>query len=425
MGSEQMSMGQRIARARRRRGWDQETFAGAIDRSPSWVSKIENGRLPLDRQSVIARIAEALGVEVGELTGQPYRHETPELDSGHTAVPSLRLALQQASMPGGAALLGAREPAPLDILSGQLAAAEALRQDARFTALGDVLPGIISDLVLHTAETASARRDDAEGLMLRACHMARVTANLLGHHDLAWTAVQRELLAARHVGSPDLTAAAAWDLCGVWLHEASLEPAKDVALNALGHLEEHLSDDAPDLRALWGALHLRAAVAYSRLWRRQEAEDHLAEAEQAARRLPAQGNVFQTQFNLVNTRIHAVEISLELGHPRDVTTRSARVPVEDIDSRERQAHYWTCTASGLAMNQGRQGSRRAPPRRQDRPSARPQPPPRPQPRPRPPHRPHPLAHPRHPHPRHPHVPRNLTASHTRALRVSRAGTNPL
>ncbi|MET7298335.1 hypothetical protein [Embleya sp. NPDC005575] len=65
--------------------------------------------------------------------------------------------------------------------------------------------------------------DRLEALMLRACHMARVTANLLGHHDLGWTAVQRELVAAQRVGAPDLVAAATWDMCGVWLHGASIE----------------------------------------------------------------------------------------------------------------------------------------------------------------------------------------------------------
>ncbi|WP_344837551.1 helix-turn-helix transcriptional regulator [Actinocorallia longicatena] len=343
-------MGQRIARARRRKGWDQEAFADAIGRSTSWVSKVENGRLPLDRASVVARVAEALGVEVGELTGQPYRHEKAELDSGHSSIPNLRLALQQATMPGGAALLSNHEPSSLDELASQLKLAESLRQDARFTALGEVLPRIITDLVIHTGDTTSARRDEAESMMLRACHMARVTSNLLGHHDLGWTAVQRELVSAQHVGSPELIAASAWDLCGVWLHEASLEPAKDVALAALDRIEEHLTTRDPDILALWGALHLRAAVAFSRLWRKEDAEDHLGEAERVARDLPLSGNVFQTQFNIVNTRIHAVEISLELGRPRDVASRAELVAVGDIGSLERQAHYWTCTAAGLAMN---------------------------------------------------------------------------
>jgi hypothetical protein len=213
-----------------------------------------------------------------------------------------------------------------------------------------ILPRIITDLVAHTGDSTSARRDEAETLMLRACHMARVTCNLLGHHDLGWTAVHRELVSAQQVGSPQLIAASAWDLCGVWLHETSLEPAKDVALAALDRIEEHVADGGTHILSLWGALHLRAAIAYSRLWRKEDAESHLAEAEQIARALPADGNVFQTQFNLVNTRIHAVEVSLELGRPRDVASQSETVAVGEIGSLERQAHYWTCTAAGLAMN---------------------------------------------------------------------------
>jgi hypothetical protein len=223
-------------------------------------------------------------------------------------------------------------------------------QDARFSALGDILPQIITDLTLHTSDRTTPDRDHAEALTLRACHMARVTSNLLGHHDLGWAAVQRELVAAERVGAPELVAASAWDLCGVWLHEASLDGAKSAALAALDDIDEHLGTSDPALHALSGALHLRAAVAYSRLLNRQEAESHLDEAARVAERLPADGNVYQTQFNRVNTRIHAVEISLELGRPRDVASRAEQVEVAEIASGERQAHYWTCTAAGMVMN---------------------------------------------------------------------------
>ena len=345
-----MTTGRRVARARRRKGWDQATLAREMDRSVSWVTKIENGRLSLDRASVLAKLAKVLDVEMPELTGQPYRHETAELDSGHATIPRLRLALQRGTMPGGAAMIGARDPSPLAEIAGQVALAERLRQDARFSALGDILPQIITDLTSHTADRTSAERDHAEALMLRACHMARVTSNLLGHHDLGWTAVQRELVAADRVGAPELVAASAWDLCGVWLHEASLDGAKAAALAALDDIDRHMGTGDLPLHALWGALHLRAAVAYSRLLNRHEAESHLHEATRVAERLPADGNVYQTQFNRVNTRIHAVEISLELGRPRDVAARAEQVEVSEIASGERQAHYWTCRAAGMAMN---------------------------------------------------------------------------
>jgi hypothetical protein len=180
--------------------------------------------------------------------------------------------------------------------------------------------------------------------------MARVTSNLLGHHDLGWVAVHRELLAAERAESPILTAAARWDLCGVWLHEAELGAARDMALQALSDVEPHLGRGGDTLRSLWGALHLRAAVAYSRLWSKDDAESHLREAQAVAAHLPDAGNVYQTQFNAVNTQIHAVEISLELGHPRDVLSRADLVQIEQIASGERRSHFWVCTAAGQMMN---------------------------------------------------------------------------
>lgn len=162
VATEYVTQGQRIARARHRKGWDQATLAEKVGRSVSWLSKVENGRLPLDRMSVVGQ----LGVEVAELTGQPYQHETTELGSGHAAVPGLRLALQQASLPSGVLLRATREPRPLQELEANVRLAEQLRQDAKFTALGEMLPSILADLVAITNDS-SGERDRAEALMLR------------------------------------------------------------------------------------------------------------------------------------------------------------------------------------------------------------------------------------------------------------------
>lgn len=347
---EQMTTGQRIARARKRKGWDQATLATEMDRTTSWMSKVETGRLPVDRMSVLAKFADILGVEIVELTGQPYRHDSDSLDSGHNAVPDLRRILQHATLPGGSSLIGGRAPRALDDLAAEVRVAERLRQDAKFSTLGQVLPTIIEDLIIAIGAATGPLVDELESLMLRASHMARVTANLLGHHDLGWAAVQRELMAAQRVGSPELLTAAAWDLCGVWLHNASLPDAKATAAAALDQLDPLVGTADPTILSLWGAMHLRAAVAASRLWSKQDADQHLAEAERIAAALPADGNVFQTQFNTVNVHIHAVEISLELGHPRDVVSRAEAIAVSEIASGERQSHYWVCTATGHAMN---------------------------------------------------------------------------
>ena len=341
----EMTTGQRVARARQRRGWTQAELAGAVGRSTSWVAKIERGHAALDRRSVLDRLARVLGVEAVELTGQPYRHETPETESGHAGIPALRLALQRAAMPSLSAI--DRPARRFADLVADVSRLERLRQAAKFTSVAAELPSLIEDLVVLQHGGLSADRDGVASLMVRACHIARVMANLTGHHDLAWTALERELASAEILGAPAERAAAVWDLCGAWLHVGAVEEARNAALTGLDELERHVHEGDPDVLALWGALHLRAAVAYGRLWSTDDARRHVTEAR---RIVPRTGNVWQTQFNAPNLAIHEVEIAVELGRPADTVSAAAAVPVQEIDSDERLSHFWVCHARGLGMN---------------------------------------------------------------------------
>lgn len=342
---EEETTGQRIARARRRKGWTQADLAAAVDRSASWVAKIEGGHAPLDRRSVLDRLASVLGVEVVELTGQPYRPAGPDMDSGHGSVPALRLALQRASLPSLAAL--DHGPRGLASIRSSIERAEQLRQDAKFSLLADVLPQLIEDLVLVQRELRGPDADEASALMVRACHIARVMANLTGHHDLAWMALERELAAAAAVGLPVVMAAADWDLCGAWLHAGAIHEARNAALAALDRLDPYVGGQEQAVLEMWGALHLRAAVAFSRLWAADDARWHI---DLARRVVPATGNAWQTQFNAPNLGIHEIEIAVELGRPASVQRKAADLRIDQIQSGERLSHFWTCQARGLGMN---------------------------------------------------------------------------
>ena len=61
--------GQRIARARRRRGLSQAVLAGLVGRSESWLSQVERGKRSVDSHSVLTRLAEVLRLDIGELCG--------------------------------------------------------------------------------------------------------------------------------------------------------------------------------------------------------------------------------------------------------------------------------------------------------------------------------------------------------------------
>src|SRR5215217_2208378 len=66
------SIGERIAHHRKNLGLTQEGLAMRLFRSKSWVTKIERGERPLDSVRTLVDVARALGVQVRDLTGQPW-----------------------------------------------------------------------------------------------------------------------------------------------------------------------------------------------------------------------------------------------------------------------------------------------------------------------------------------------------------------
>jgi transcriptional regulator with XRE-family HTH domain len=341
----EMTTGQRVARARKRHGWTQAELADRVGRSTSWVAKVEGGHASLDRRSVLDHLAAVLGVEVVELTGQPYRPVAMAQDSGHAGIPALRLALQHAALP----LLASVDRRPRDVagVRADVEAIEVLRQAARFEIVGARLPGLIEDLVVLGRN--GGPQDEVASLTVRACHVARVMSNLTGHHDLAWTALERELAAAGSLGAPVELAAAHWDLCGAWLHAGAVVEASAAATAALDLLEPHMGDGDAVVQQMWGALHLRAAIAASRRWDAVEARSHVEQARQVIPQA-RQANAWQTQFNGPVHAVHAVEVEVELGRPAEAVDLAGGVPVGEIESAERISHYWILTARAAQMN---------------------------------------------------------------------------
>lgn len=66
-----LTVGERIAWYRRRRGMSQAVLADLVGRTVDWLSKIENNRIDLDRLSVIKDLANALHVSLGDLLVEP------------------------------------------------------------------------------------------------------------------------------------------------------------------------------------------------------------------------------------------------------------------------------------------------------------------------------------------------------------------
>src|SRR5690349_4752353 len=66
-----LTVGERVAFYRRRRGLAQATLAGLVGRSEDWLSKIERGEREINKLDVLVEVARALRVTLGDLLGEP------------------------------------------------------------------------------------------------------------------------------------------------------------------------------------------------------------------------------------------------------------------------------------------------------------------------------------------------------------------
>ncbi len=120
--TENLTVGERVAWYRRRRGMSQEVLAGLVGRTEDWLQRAENNRIQLDRLSVIRSLAQVLDVSIGDLIGEPTLLDWTADSRTHT-VPALRAVLMDYSQlsPLLASSEGDSEPPPRSALAARAA----------------------------------------------------------------------------------------------------------------------------------------------------------------------------------------------------------------------------------------------------------------------------------------------------------------
>ncbi|MFE2430835.1 helix-turn-helix domain-containing protein [Streptomyces sp. NPDC059373] len=68
-GRDHLSIGERVAFYRKRRGYTQEVLAGQVGRSTDWLAKAESGRRKPPRIDMLAELARILRVPLGDVVG--------------------------------------------------------------------------------------------------------------------------------------------------------------------------------------------------------------------------------------------------------------------------------------------------------------------------------------------------------------------
>lgn len=336
------SIGARLRRARKAKSLSQTELGTLVGRSESWIEKIENNRLALDKFSVIDNLAGVLDVDVSWLLSQPYQPSQPVHNAGQSHVPKLRTSLRRTSLilSGHPSIRAVSPVQPLTVLRDTVNRVTRRRQAANLLEVMLALPDLVESLntaVLNT--TNVAERDYVYRLIVETGHIARMALNQLGHHDLAWNAVENAALGAAVVGDPLLKACSAWDRCGVLLHTGSLSEVFTLAEAAMDDLTDQLRNPTPEVLSLYGALSLRCAVAAGRGDDSGSASQYLSEAKSTATRLGVDRNDFQTVFGPGNVAIHEIEVAVELDQPDVALARVGSFNLAAVPSRERHTAH--------------------------------------------------------------------------------------
>jgi transcriptional regulator with XRE-family HTH domain len=303
--------GQRIARARRRRGLPQAALAGLVGRSESWLSQVERGRREVDSHSVLMSLADILRVEVTDLTGDEAAD--PQA-ARYAAAREIERAMMGYDCLESVICSTASHCEP-DLARMQLALDQANRayQASHYDEAGRMLPGLIRSV--ETAARTCPASDAVPVGKLRS-QVYQATAALLsrvGETGLAWTAGDRAITAAEHADAGLLAALSAFRLAHVFIRRKHASQARDLVAGAAGALQQSAAHAEPEHLSVLGALHLADALAAAADFDRAAADRSLAAARHVSERIGQDRNDHWTAFGPTNVRIHEISAAVAFG----------------------------------------------------------------------------------------------------------------
>lgn len=332
----QNSIGLAVRRARRAKGLNLAQAANLVGHSESWLSKVENERIPLDKRADIAALAQVLGVSADTLIGQA----APEVQAGRHSwdlIP-LREVLLDAS-PDDPPDIPARPVPVLRELNDR--ADQALRW-SRYDELLPLLPSLIGELEVQAATAGGAAREEALRLLVPATATAVITLRYAAQPDLAWVAAERGRQAAALLGDPVWEAAAAYEMAHS--RSSTNKPRALMTMPKQANAFEPLAGQSRMASEVYGMLHLSAALACAVAADHKGAEDHGAEAARVAEHLGDEPDAWEL-FGVSNVGVWRTSLAVEAGNAEKALEYASAVEPRALASNNRRG--------ALAMEQGR------------------------------------------------------------------------
>ncbi|MDX3711264.1 helix-turn-helix domain-containing protein [Streptomyces europaeiscabiei] len=308
-----LTIGERIAFHRRRRGYTQQVLAGLVGRSTDWLAKAESGRRKPPRIDMLAELARVLRVPLGDLLGKPVLMEDERQQDDVPAVRDALMSPRRLSR----LLFGPEAESQLPSPGPVTPRVEAAWDDYQSGRLGKViaaLPGLLQTAqgLEDRAVRAAAERMESWAVSARIHHLAATTLAKVGESDMSWLAAERAMRAADESENALVLASAARSGTHALLANGRYDDALELAVTASRWLSARIEQSDPAAVSLLGMIHLRAAIAAARHQDRSTAMSLLDRAEELAEQLGSDGNYWHTCFGPTNVMLHRLSAELDL-----------------------------------------------------------------------------------------------------------------
>ncbi|ATW50565.1 transcriptional regulator [Streptomyces peucetius subsp. caesius ATCC 27952] len=333
-----LSIGERIAFYRKRRGYTQEVLAGLVGRSTDWLAKIETGRRKPPRIDMLAELSRILRVPLGDLLGQTVLVEDERQQDDVPAVRDALMSPRRLSR----LLFGAEAETQLPTAAPVAVRVEQAWNDYQGGRLGSVIAALPA--LLQTAQELEDRaarrgddRSDCWAVSARTHHLAATTLAKIGESDISWLAAERAMRAADESDDPLVLASAARSGTHALLANGRYDDALELGNTAARWLSSQVTENDPAALSLLGMIHLRAAVAAARHQDRPTATGLLDRAEELADDLGSDENYWQTGFGPTNVLLHRLSVELDLDNVSYVVEHG-RINVDHMPQERSVSH---------------------------------------------------------------------------------------
>lgn len=328
------TIGECLARQRRRSGLTQEQLAERADVSVSVIRKLERGDRDSAALPTLRKLATALGITTVELFHPSPVFARPSDEEDRHDLLAIRRVLQPAhavSADAVVTLADAEQPPDLDVLRQSVREINGMFRDSAYAAAMAALPTAITHARAAADGSAGTAQQASWAQLAQIYQTAALLLIQLRKDDLAYHTLGLAMDAGRRAGDETLVAAA---VCGEnWLltRQGRFDEAEREALTTAETPEPSFSRSPAAHLATWGWLNLGAAAAATRNNRADVAADALRRARAAAQVAAGYVSPDVAQWTTFNPHVVAmreVELAMVTGNAGHALRVARDVPVD-------------------------------------------------------------------------------------------------